>query len=44
MRVGESAIVTAVMLALFALMMTGGYWLRHDRAVWDDICWVECRP
>lgn len=32
----------ALMLGLFALMMTGGYWLRHDRAVWDDICWQEC--
>jgi len=30
-----------LMLAVFALLMTGGYWLRHDRAIWDDLC-VEC--
>lgn len=41
-QVLEGAIAGGIMLTLFTLLMTVGYWERHERAIWDDICWSTC--
>lgn len=42
LRIREAALVTAIMVGVFASIIAVGYWARHDRAVWNDICWGEC--
>lgn len=32
----------AVMLIAFSLFLTAAYWLRHERLIWDQVCWVQC--
>lgn len=33
----ESAVWSAGMLAFFAVLMTGGFWLRHGHWVWERL-------
>lgn len=33
----ESALYTALMLAMFAVLMTVGFWLRHGQWIWEAI-------
>lgn len=40
-NIREQIICSVAMLTVFTLIMTVGYWLRHDKWIWDDLACVE---